>query len=282
MGSEGSLPQTTTTGLLERGDEIAAVDAAIDAAKNGAGRFVVIEGPPGIGKTSILVEGRTRAVASGLNVLQARGSELETAFSFGVVRQLFEAPLARRSTDERNAVLGGAAAQAARLFTDGTDGEPAQDDPFSLLHGLYWLTANLSDTQPLLLAIDDIQWSDGPSLRWLAYLSRRLEGMPVVVVASLRPINVEQPQLDELLLDTPRRDPVGRRHNRALDRLAGHMAQPVLRFGDTLAGVDRHLCSNDRGNLGVDVSADSAGHHVGRFGADQVEAHRGKVLEAVA
>jgi len=202
VGSEGSLPQTTITGLLERGDEIAAVDAAIDAAKNGAGRFVVIEGPAGIGKTSILVEGRTRAVASGLNVLQARGSELETAFSFGVVRQLFEAPLARRSTDERNAVLGGAAAQAARLFTDGTNAEPAQDDPFSLLHGLYWLTANLSEAQPLLLAIDDIQWSDGPSLRWLAYLSRRLEGMPVVVVASLRPISAEQPQLDELLLDS--------------------------------------------------------------------------------
>jgi DNA-binding CsgD family transcriptional regulator len=191
-----------TTGLLERGDEIAAVDAAIDAAKIGAGRFVVIEGPAGIGKTSILVEGRRRAAASGLSVLQARGSELETAFSFGVVRQLFEAPLARRNADERDALLGGAAAQASRLFADGSDGgEATQDDPFSLLHGLYWLTANLSETQPLLLAIDDIQWSDGPSLRWLAYLSRRLEGVPVVVVATLRPISAEQPLLDELLVD---------------------------------------------------------------------------------
>jgi tetratricopeptide (TPR) repeat protein len=162
----------------------------------------VIEGPPGIGKTSILLEGRARASASGLTVLHARGSELESAFSFGVVRQLFEAPLAQRSAKERTALLGGAAAQAARLFAQGGDGaEAAQEDPFALLHGLYWLTANLSEGRPLLLAVDDIQWCDGPSLRWLAYLTRRVEGMPVAVVATLRPTSAEQPVLDELLLD---------------------------------------------------------------------------------
>jgi DNA-binding CsgD family transcriptional regulator/tetratricopeptide (TPR) repeat protein len=202
VGGEGSLSQTAVTGLLERVDELAAVDAAIEAAKDGTGRFVVIEGPAGIGKTSILVEGRTRAAGSGLSVLQARGSELESAFSFGVVRQLFEAPLAHRSAEERSALLGGAAAQAARLFgRGGEDAETAQEDPFALLHGLYWLAANLSDEQPLLLAIDDLQWSDASSLRWFAYLTRRVEGMPVAVVATSRPVGEEQPVLDELLVD---------------------------------------------------------------------------------
>jgi class 3 adenylate cyclase/DNA-binding CsgD family transcriptional regulator len=188
--------------LLERADELALLDTAIAGAQSGSGRFVVIEGPAGIGKTSILIEGRVRAGDSGLTVLQARGSELESAFSFGVVRQLFEAAVAQRSPAERELLLNGAAAQAARLFEHGGSGsEPADEDAFALLHGLYWLTVNISEAKPLLIAVDDLQWSDAPSLRWLAYLTRRLEGLRVAVLATLRPIDEEQPVLDELLLD---------------------------------------------------------------------------------
>ena len=45
--------------------------------------------------------------------------------------------------------------------------------------GLYWLTVNLAAEGPLLLAVDDLHWCDRPSLRFLAYLVRRLEGLPV-------------------------------------------------------------------------------------------------------
>src|SRR5919204_6994615 len=99
--------------LLERAEELSAVDAAIAGAQSRAGRLVVIEGPAGIGKTSLLGEGRARAAASGLTVLYARASELEAAFSFGVVRQLFEAALAAAREDERSRLLGGAATHAA-------------------------------------------------------------------------------------------------------------------------------------------------------------------------
>jgi class 3 adenylate cyclase/DNA-binding CsgD family transcriptional regulator len=187
--------------LLERADELAAVDAAIAGAQGGAGRLVVIEGPAGIGKTSLLGEGRARAAASGLTVLYARASELEAAFSFGVVRQLFEAAVAMPPEDERARLLGGAAAQAARLFSAGDGGGNSEEDVYALLHGLYWLTVNLAESRPLALAVDDVQWADPPSLRWLAYLARRLEGVPVYVLATLRPIDDEHPLLAELLAD---------------------------------------------------------------------------------
>ena len=86
----------------------------------------MIEGPAGIGKTSLLAEGRARAAASGLTVLYARASELEAAFSFGVVRQLFEAAVASSAKEEQSRLLGGAAAQAARLFTAGASSEAAK------------------------------------------------------------------------------------------------------------------------------------------------------------
>jgi hypothetical protein len=75
--------------LLERDAELAAVEGLITANPSG-GRLLAVEGPPGIGKTSLLVETRTRGQAAGMRVLAARGSELERAFSYGVVRQLFE------------------------------------------------------------------------------------------------------------------------------------------------------------------------------------------------
>ena len=38
-----------------------------------------------------------------------------------------------------------------------------------------------------MLAIDDLHWADSPSLRWLLYLTRRLEGVPLLVAAGARP-----------------------------------------------------------------------------------------------
>ena len=187
--------------LLERAEELAAVDAAIAGAQNRAGKLVVIEGPAGIGKTSLLAEARSRAADSGLAVLSARAGELEAAFSFGVVRQLLETAVATASEEERSRLLGGAAAQAARLFTSGESVEGGEDAVYALLHGLYWLTVNLAEPRPLAFGIDDVQWSDPSSLRWLAYLARRLEGVPVCVFATLRPTEDEHPLVAELLAD---------------------------------------------------------------------------------
>jgi DNA-binding CsgD family transcriptional regulator len=63
----------------------------------------------------------------------------------------------------------------------------ASDPSFSIQHGLYWLAANLSAGRPLLLAVDDAHWADEPSLRWMVYLARRLEGLRVVLLAAFRP-----------------------------------------------------------------------------------------------
>src|SRR5262249_47264615 len=65
--------------------------------------------------------------------------------------------------------------------------EPALESSLSMLHGLYWLVANISVLRPLLLVVDDLHWSDVPSLRWLAYLLPRLDGLEVSIVVALRP-----------------------------------------------------------------------------------------------
>ena len=70
-------------------------------------------------------------------------------------------------------------------MSSGSRPTPA-DTSFSILNGLYWLASNLAAERPLLLAIDDAHWADEPSLRWLTYLARRLDGLRVVLLVAFR------------------------------------------------------------------------------------------------
>src|SRR5215471_19550776 len=122
-----------------------------------------------------------------MRVLSARGSELERAFSYGVVRQLFESFLAFLPPDERAGAFAGAGALAAPLFDPvQLAAQPLADSSLATLHGLYWLAANVAASGPLLLAVDDLHWCDLASLRWLAYILPRMEGLGLWIVVSLR------------------------------------------------------------------------------------------------
>jgi DNA-binding CsgD family transcriptional regulator len=187
--------------LFERDGELAAVDALI----RGPGRFLAIEGAPGIGKTALLAEARRRGEAAGLRPFGARGSELERTFSFGVVRQLFEPYLVQLSEEEGAQALAGAAELATPLFEPARLAGQPPDVSLGMLHGLYWLVANVAAKQSVLLVIDDLHWCDLASLRWLAYLLPRMEGLEIVVVAGVRQ---NEPGEDPALLAQILSDPL--------------------------------------------------------------------------
>lgn len=172
--------------LLEREKDLAAVAELIDS-----GGVLVVEGGSGIGKTSLLDAGCARARERGWQVLRGCGSELETGFAFGVVRQLFERELTAADARKRAELLAGPAGAAGELVSAGQSGRSeagdARDASFGMVHGLYWLTVNMTEQQPVLVAVDDAHWSDSASLRWLAYLAARLDGVRAAVLVALRP-----------------------------------------------------------------------------------------------
>jgi tetratricopeptide (TPR) repeat protein len=168
--------------LLERDRELAAVGKFL-----AEGGVLVVEGGGGVGKTSLLDAACLQATEAGCEVLRASGSELEAAFAFGVVRQLFERRVADADAGERRDLLAGPAS-AARTLLSGEFGEGVADDTsFAVLHGLYWLAANLAASKPLVIAVDDAHWADDPSLRWLAYLAPRVDGLALSLLVALRP-----------------------------------------------------------------------------------------------
>lgn len=202
---------TAVTGpLLERGDELARIESALAEARAGRGTFVVIEGPAGIGKTALLAAARSAAADGGMRVLRSRGTELERDFAFGVVRQLFEPPLAAASAFERADLLQATAGLAASVLelpgAPPTTGPPSSsvDPSFAILHGLYWLCANLTAVGPLCLIVDDAHWADAPSLRYLAFLLTRLEELDAALVLATRP---REPGTDAELVATLTSDP---------------------------------------------------------------------------
>lgn len=190
-----------TGDLLEREHELDRLAELAARARTGNGGGVLIEGPAGIGKTSLLVAARSSMIAEGILTLEASGGELERSFAYGVARQLLEPVLTTGPPARRAAALAGAGAVAAALVSASTT--PAPSSPAAAAHALYWMVANLAAEQPLALLVDDAQWADEASLEWLVHLARRLAGVPVLIVATWR---TGEPAAPELLADHLRRE----------------------------------------------------------------------------
>lgn len=183
--------------FLEREGEVAAIADAAAAARAGEGGLVLIDGPAGVGKTTLMRAARDAARDAGLQPLSARGNELDRPFGFGVIRQLFEPALAARG-DVRELLTGAARVAASVLDVEGlAEEERASGDAFAIHNGLYWLTSNLASRAPLAILVDDLHWSDDESVAALAHLANRLEGLPALLVLASR-IEATRPSLEAL------------------------------------------------------------------------------------
>jgi DNA-binding CsgD family transcriptional regulator len=184
--------------LLEREDELGRLAGALNDAVWSEGRAILVVGEPGIGKTSLLKATVEQAREREFHVLTVRADALETELSFGVCAHLFD-PVATHKLGGADPFAGAAA--NARPILGGEAGIPqaiGEDRVMSLVHGLYWLAANLAEEAPLLICVDDAHWADPPSLRFLRYLARRLDGLRVLLLVAARPTERGTPQGDAI------------------------------------------------------------------------------------
>ncbi len=185
----------TGPSLLEREPLRDELQALVRGALGGRGGVALVEGPPGIGKTALLDDLVGWAAELRVPVSPARAHELEAHVPFAVVRDLL-----RRAVDEGAIGVGPLPAAVVRVF-GAHAGEPLdEEDTGAVLHALYVLAAGLAARTPVVLVVDDAQWADAASWRFLLYLARRLEALPLALVIAAR--HGAAPRFVESLLST--------------------------------------------------------------------------------
>jgi DNA-binding CsgD family transcriptional regulator len=170
--------------LIERGHELAVLNRAVSSLEDGEGGVIVFEAPAGLGKSALLEHAAQLAMDAGCLVRRAEPGPLERQFAFGVLRALLEAPLHERDEAELAQLLDGPAGIAGALLLDGA--MPGEEASMIVAHSVLWLAAGLARQQPLALIVDDAQWSDRASLAVLAYLARRIDDVPLLIVVAAR------------------------------------------------------------------------------------------------
>ena len=144
---------------------------------------LVLAGGPGIGKTTLWQEGIDSARDHGLRVLVSRPSGAAARHSFAGLIDLCDGL-------EEHALAALPPPQRAALEVALLRAEPGGRPPGAQAIALGFLGAVrvLSANAPLLIAVDDLQWLDGPSSDVLAFAARRLEREPVAFLLAKRPV----------------------------------------------------------------------------------------------
>lgn len=190
--------RTSPGRLLDRGEELDAIAELLEA---GDGRALVFTGAAGLGKSALVAEACTAAGEQGRRVLTARGAELERDFPWCASVSLFQRALATLDPGARNAALDGPAAAAGRVLGMDEGEPPATAPEFATVHGLFALTCALAEPSGALIAVDDVQWLDAMSMRFVLYLLERIDELNVTIVLAVRSdIPGPRPPLLEALL----------------------------------------------------------------------------------
>ncbi|MFI7704285.1 AAA family ATPase [Nonomuraea sp. NPDC049480] len=182
MVDDVSLSQDT---FIDRTTELESLGAHAAAARAGRPRLVHLTGSAGIGKTSLLRAFLAGDACRGMTTLDASCRPAQVGTAWSTVQELFR-PVVPAADRAPASPLFRGAQHALPALLPGTPGEQPPAPTHPVLYALHVLAANLMADGPLVLVLDDVQWCDEQSLRWLDFLLRRASELPLLVVLAQR------------------------------------------------------------------------------------------------
>ncbi len=214
--------------VVGRDQELAAADRFLDAVPDGLCAFV-LEGEPGIGKTTVWREALRQAEERGFRVFACRPAEAEARLSFASLGDLLagveDSTLDTIPVPQRNAV------EIALLRREPSGAPP---DERAIAVAVLSVLRVAAKVQPVVVAVDDVQWIDPPTASVLEFVVRRLEMEPVGFLASVR-VEDERPRTFDLAIDDEHRRTVrvgplslGSLHQMIKERLGRSFPRPTL------------------------------------------------------
>jgi predicted ATPase len=181
--------------LIGREREVSTLGALIEQARQGHGQVLLLSGEAGIGKSRLLAEGKRQASEEGFLLLQGACFPTDRSSPYAPVLDLLSSSHTQELLSLSTVNPEPLARELGRLFpglldhasseTASTPIEPEQDKR-RLFVALSQFFTGIADTQPLLLTIEDLHWSDETSLEFLHFLARRCSAHPLLLVLTYR------------------------------------------------------------------------------------------------
>jgi hypothetical protein len=168
--------------LVGRDAEIGRVGAVLDAVRGGRAAHLLVTGEAGIGKSALLAAAVD--AAGDMLVLRARGIETDGAISGAVLSEILGSPA--RLRPELEGVWVTVPDRLRRALVAARDLHPFAGDRFAVVAAWAALLATASETQPVLVVVDDAQWCDVASLEAILFAARRLHDVPVCTLLAVR------------------------------------------------------------------------------------------------
>jgi DNA-binding SARP family transcriptional activator/predicted ATPase len=263
VGGGGPAPESTAGAIGEwafvgRREELAAMEARLDAAIRGRGGVVVVGGEPGIGKTRLVEELVRAGQAKGVAVAWGGAVEGGASPAYWPWVKIVRSLLHVGDPDRLFAALGAGASELALVVPEvkeviGSLEPPRLLDPDTARIRLFEAVLGLLDCvarqHPLVVVLDDLQWADAASLQLLGFLGPYLRELPLLVLGTFRPAEVDaRGQVTEALVTLGRHGVLERLALRGLGRdevgdmmvaTTGDRASP-----DVVATVEKRTAGN--------------------------------------
>ncbi|MDX2531405.1 AAA family ATPase [Streptomyces europaeiscabiei] len=199
-GSPEARPHGSRPKPVERERELAVLGELARRTAAGAPALVILEGPDGIGKTTLLCVLAAQARSLDLRVVRTRagreGHRLPLSTALALLAELYDGGPAGLPVAPRPGMPSGwdiETGSPSPSWYDLDTGNPS----FSVLAELHGCVRSAAARGPLLIVVDDADDADHASLRFLAHTARRLAGLPVFLVLARRG-GTDVPALDEV------------------------------------------------------------------------------------
>ena len=200
--------------LIGRRSELAVIQSQIDAALAGQGGVLLVAGEAGVGKSRLVAETVERfTAASGQGrVLIGNCFEGDRALTYAPLLDLLRTYLSAEPTASPERVFEHDPAVFVTLLPElqprfgdvpPLSGADPSQEKHRIFQGLLGLVARLAGEQPLMIALEDLHWSDDASLEFLVQLARSVAGLPIIVAGTFRS-DEEHPSLRRTLIDITR------------------------------------------------------------------------------
>jgi DNA-binding CsgD family transcriptional regulator len=168
--------QEPVHGILGRDAELAQVSYFL-ASVSGGPSALILEGTAGMGKTTLWHAAVSFARARGHRVLSCRAAESEARLSYAALGDLLDFELPDLPAPQQRAL-------DAALLREEIQGAPPDQRAVSV--ATLGVLRALAASDPVIVAIDDVQWLDAPSARVLGFVVRRLGDAPIRILVALR------------------------------------------------------------------------------------------------